>query len=238
MKRDSRGAVDPSTGRTARRRPTAPAIPQREDAKPMALYDRLFEPVQVGPITIRNRIVRSAHSTGLSDAALIAYHEARAWGGVGMSTIEATSVHPRRPAASRFGTMPACSQPHRRPRTVVFRRLRLYRRPLPAPHYAGRSGNRRVVHRAGALLSANVQPTSRGLAWNNFLGDMGFPGAESGHAVRCSGTPSGISLFDSSRRSTHRPRNQLRGVAACRSGASARATPPPDEQASTGCELD
>lgn len=63
----------------------------------MALYDRLFEPVQVGPITIRNRIVRSAHSTGLSDAALIAYHQARGRGGVGMSTIEATSVHPLAP---------------------------------------------------------------------------------------------------------------------------------------------
>ena len=63
----------------------------------MALYDRLFEPVEVGPITIRNRIVRSAHSTGLSDEALMAYHEARARGGVGMSTIEATSVHPLAP---------------------------------------------------------------------------------------------------------------------------------------------
>ncbi|MDE0063434.1 MAG: FAD-dependent oxidoreductase [Gammaproteobacteria bacterium] len=63
----------------------------------MALYDRLFESVQVGPITIRNRIVRSAHSTGLSEEALIAYHETRGRGGVGMSTIEATSVHPLAP---------------------------------------------------------------------------------------------------------------------------------------------
>ena len=39
------------------------------------------------------------------------------------------------------------------------------------------------------------------------------------------GTPSGISLFDSTGYSTHRPRNQLRGVATCRSGASARAAP-------------
>ncbi len=63
----------------------------------MALYDSLFEPVKVGPITIRNRIVRSAHSTGLTEEALIAYHEARGRGGVGMSTIEATSVHPLAP---------------------------------------------------------------------------------------------------------------------------------------------
>ena len=63
----------------------------------MALYDPLFEPVQVGPITIKNRIVRWTHSTGLGDAALIAYHVARARVGVGMSTIEATSVHPLAP---------------------------------------------------------------------------------------------------------------------------------------------
>ncbi len=63
----------------------------------MGLYDRLFEPVQVGPVTLRNRIVRSAHSTGLGGESLIAYHEARGRGGVGMSTIEATSVHPSAP---------------------------------------------------------------------------------------------------------------------------------------------
>lgn len=63
----------------------------------MALYDPLFEPVQIGPVTLKNRIVRSAHSTGLDEAGMIAYHEARAKGGVAMSTIEATSVHPLAP---------------------------------------------------------------------------------------------------------------------------------------------
>ena len=59
----------------------------------MALYDNLFEPVQVGNIIIKNRIVRSPHGTGLGGEDLIAYHEARAKGGVGMSTIQATGVH-------------------------------------------------------------------------------------------------------------------------------------------------
>jgi 2,4-dienoyl-CoA reductase-like NADH-dependent reductase (Old Yellow Enzyme family) len=63
----------------------------------VGIYDRLFEPVHIGPVTIPNRIVRSAHGTGLHGEALIAYHEARARGGVGMSTIEATSVHPSAP---------------------------------------------------------------------------------------------------------------------------------------------
>lgn len=59
----------------------------------MALYDNLFEPIKVGPVTIPNRIVRSAHGTHLGGDDLIAYHEARARGGVGMSTLEATGVH-------------------------------------------------------------------------------------------------------------------------------------------------
>ncbi len=63
----------------------------------MALYDSLFQPIQVGGVTVPNRIVRSPHGTGLQGEALIAYHEARARGGVGMSTIEATGVHPSAP---------------------------------------------------------------------------------------------------------------------------------------------
>jgi 2,4-dienoyl-CoA reductase-like NADH-dependent reductase (Old Yellow Enzyme family) len=63
----------------------------------MALYDSLFRPIQVGGVTIPNRIVRSPHGTGLLGEDLIAYHEARARGGVGMSTLQATGVHPSAP---------------------------------------------------------------------------------------------------------------------------------------------
>jgi 2,4-dienoyl-CoA reductase-like NADH-dependent reductase (Old Yellow Enzyme family) len=63
----------------------------------VGIYDRLFEPLDVGPLTLPNRVVRSPHGTGLSGESLIAYHEARARGGVGMSTIEATSVNPSAP---------------------------------------------------------------------------------------------------------------------------------------------
>ena len=62
------------------------------------MYDHLFQPIVVGPITIPNRVVRSAHSTSLPLKRLIAYHEARAVGGVGMSTLEATGVHLASPA--------------------------------------------------------------------------------------------------------------------------------------------
>ena len=42
------------------------------------MYDHIFQPIDVGPITIPNRIVRSAHSTALPFKRLIAHHEARA----------------------------------------------------------------------------------------------------------------------------------------------------------------
>jgi 2,4-dienoyl-CoA reductase-like NADH-dependent reductase (Old Yellow Enzyme family) len=61
-------------------------------------YENLFEPIDVGPLTIKNRIVRSAHGTLLAGEKLIAYHEARAAGGVGMSTLEATGVHENAPS--------------------------------------------------------------------------------------------------------------------------------------------
>ena len=64
----------------------------------MAIYDNLFVPLQIGSVTIKNRIVRSPHGTGLSGEDLISYHEARAQGGVGMSTIQATGVHSGAPS--------------------------------------------------------------------------------------------------------------------------------------------
>lgn len=57
------------------------------------MYDALFEPFQVGSMTLGNRIVRTAHGTGLSGEALIAYHEARARGGVAMSVLGVAGVH-------------------------------------------------------------------------------------------------------------------------------------------------
>jgi 2,4-dienoyl-CoA reductase-like NADH-dependent reductase (Old Yellow Enzyme family) len=62
-------------------------------------FPRLFSPLRVGSITLRNRIVSSGHDTvmahegGVTDQ-LIAYHEARASGGVGLIVVQATAVHP------------------------------------------------------------------------------------------------------------------------------------------------
>ena len=63
----------------------------------MAL-NHVFRPITVNRTEFRNRVVRSAHGTGLGRGEvsddLIAYHEARARGGVAMSILEASSVHP------------------------------------------------------------------------------------------------------------------------------------------------
>lgn len=66
-------------------------------------YRRLREPITIGNCTVPNRIVRTAHATGfafgvVSDR-LIAYHEARARGGVGLHFLEIASVHPTSPGS-------------------------------------------------------------------------------------------------------------------------------------------
>jgi len=60
---------------------------------------RLFSPLQIGRIVLHNRIVSTAHSTGLSEGTklgerVIAYYAARARGGVGLVITGSTSVHP------------------------------------------------------------------------------------------------------------------------------------------------
>src|SRR5262249_23756996 len=74
-----------------------PTTPHPDRGAPAA-YPHLSEPIEVAPITIKNRIVRSAHGTLLTGERLIGYHEARAAGGVGMSTLEATGVHRNAPS--------------------------------------------------------------------------------------------------------------------------------------------
>jgi 2,4-dienoyl-CoA reductase-like NADH-dependent reductase (Old Yellow Enzyme family) len=57
----------------------------------------IWEPITIGNVTIRNRIVRSAHGTNIGwgqiTEDLIAYHVARAKGGVGLTTLEFCMVH-------------------------------------------------------------------------------------------------------------------------------------------------
>jgi 2,4-dienoyl-CoA reductase-like NADH-dependent reductase (Old Yellow Enzyme family) len=61
-------------------------------------FPRLFEPLRLGSVTIRNRIVSSGHDTvmavdGLVTDRLVAYHAARAAGGVGLIVVQVAGVH-------------------------------------------------------------------------------------------------------------------------------------------------
>lgn len=62
-------------------------------------YPHVFRPQQIAGCTIPNRIVRTAHSTGTTGDDLIAYHEARARGGVGLAIIEIAGVSTDSPTA-------------------------------------------------------------------------------------------------------------------------------------------
>lgn len=62
-------------------------------------FPNLFSPIQIGNMTVRNRIVNTAHGTNFARDHMVTdrhihYHVERAKGGVGMSIMEATSVHP------------------------------------------------------------------------------------------------------------------------------------------------
>jgi len=63
------------------------------------MFANLFSPLVLGPMTIRNRVVSSGHDTILVDDgtvndALIAYHVARADGGVGLIVTQVADVDP------------------------------------------------------------------------------------------------------------------------------------------------
>ncbi len=65
----------------------------------MSRYRYLFSPLQLGPITVRNRVVFSAHLTnyaadGLPTEQHAAYYAARAAGGAGLIITEEHSTHP------------------------------------------------------------------------------------------------------------------------------------------------
>ena len=62
-------------------------------------YKQLFTPLRLGPVTIANRIVFSAHLTNYAEDGLpsqqhAAYYAARARGGAGLVITEEHSTHP------------------------------------------------------------------------------------------------------------------------------------------------
>jgi len=73
----------------------------------MVAYESVMAPITIGNVEIPNRVVRTAHATGLAMNAddggdLAAYHSAAARSGVGLTIIEAASTHPTTTARIRF----------------------------------------------------------------------------------------------------------------------------------------
>jgi 2,4-dienoyl-CoA reductase-like NADH-dependent reductase (Old Yellow Enzyme family) len=65
---------------------------------PNAKFPHLFSPLQVGVVTVKNRILSTGHDTLLPrdfvvNEALLAYHKARAEGGVGLIVVQVAGVH-------------------------------------------------------------------------------------------------------------------------------------------------
>ena len=84
-------------------------------------FPRLFSPLTLRGVTLRNRIVSTAHGTymasgGLANDRIGAYHEARARGGAGLIICEAASVHDTAIGAGRYAAAhtDACIEPYRR----------------------------------------------------------------------------------------------------------------------------
>ena len=84
-------------------------------------FPRLFSPLTLRGVTLRNRIVSTAHGTfmssgGLANERIGVYHESRARGGVGLIICEAASVHDTAIGAGRYAAAhtDACIEPYRR----------------------------------------------------------------------------------------------------------------------------
>ena len=66
--------------------------------EPAAAFPHLFQPLTLRRVTLRNRIMSTGHETGMVGPEgitdqLIAYHRARAAGGVGLIVAEVASIH-------------------------------------------------------------------------------------------------------------------------------------------------
>ena len=73
-----------------------PPAPTDQGSTP---FPHLFAPLTLGPLTIRNRILSSGHDTVMAEDGrvsdrLVAYHAARAEGGVGLIVVQVAAVHP------------------------------------------------------------------------------------------------------------------------------------------------
>lgn len=127
--------------------------------------DRLFSPLAVGPVTLRNRIVSPPHGTGFAQGGLpseqqVAYYEARARGGAALIVVGSLHVHELQFAApgENLAADPRAVEGYRRIAEAVHRHGALISGQL---HFSGRQagslGHRRPILAASPLMSPQVR---------------------------------------------------------------------------------
>src|SRR3954465_8438902 len=136
----------------------------------MAL-EALLSPGALGPVELPNRVVSTAHQTSLvhdhlPTAELVAYHEARARGGVGAVFVEATAVHPTGllTAHTLGGYLPEIAPAYRRLATAVGAHgTRLFVQLLHSGREQIASAPRPPAIAPSAVPSARFRPEPRAL---------------------------------------------------------------------------
>ena len=147
------------------------------DSSPGHPFPRLFEPLRIGSVTLRNRIVSSGHDTvmavdGFVTDQLIAYQAARAAGGVGLIVVQVAGVHESARYTSHvlMATEDACIPGYRRLAEAVHGHGSADRRPdLPRRarahgvdgRHAARSRSRRRPCRTSGSTSCRARCRSR-----------------------------------------------------------------------------
>ncbi len=113
-------------------------------------FPNLLSPTRIGNVEIRNRIISSAHSSNLAvnnrpSEAMIAYHIARARGGVGLIILENSRVHPT--TGGRDNSLHAWEEAH----------IPAYKRLAEAVHEHGAKMFAQLIHIGKAINTMDTR---------------------------------------------------------------------------------
>lgn len=123
-----------------------------------------FDPVQIGPISLRNRFIRSGANEMMSKAtfptrALVDFHRAYARGGVGMTTLAYLAVSPDGRTLPGQGMLSRESVPH-------------YRAVTDAIHTEGAKASAQITH-GGSFCQIDDLSTARAMSASAGIDKMG-----------------------------------------------------------------
>lgn len=124
-----------------------------------------FTPLQIGPVTLRNRFIRSGANEmmarrSLPTHALLAFHHQLAAGGVGMTTLAYVAVSPDGRTFASQGVLNAAAVPH-------------YRAVTNAVHAAGALASAQITH-GGSFVQHKELSTRRAMSSSGGIDQMGM----------------------------------------------------------------